>query len=314
MHWADPTTAELFELLIEAIKDLPVFLVVTSRPEMQPAWAARPHVTVQQLSGLDDRLATALIKQVAGGRELPSDVVERIIAHADNVPLFIEELTNTVLQKKRNDKGESSSPHGSLSADMVPRSLHSSLMARLDQLSAGKEVAQIGAVVGREFSFDMMQALTGFRPRLELAIAELTQSGIIVAHGQPPLATYTFKHALVQDAAYTSLLRERRKAIHLRLAQELEQEQAKDAAEPHLIARHFAEAGAPGTIHLLPAGRGACDRPLRAGRNGQPFSQCAHPNCPASEIAGQEPPGIAASIGGWKRVDRSPGLWQRRGA
>ncbi len=246
MHWADPTTVELFELLIEAIKDLPVFLVVTSRPEMQPAWAGRPHVTVQQLSGLDDRLATVLIKQVAGGRDLPSDVVERIIAHADNVPLFIEELTNTVLQKKRNDKGKSSSPHGSLSADMVPRSLHSSLMARLDQLSAGKEVAQIGAVVGREFSFDMMQALTGLPvPRLELAIAELTQSGIIVAHGQPPLATYTFKHALVQDAAYTSLLRERRKAIHLRLAQELEQEQAKDAAEPHLIARHFAEAGVP---------------------------------------------------------------------
>ena len=129
---------------------------------------------------------------------------------------------------------------------MVPRSLHSSLMARLDQLSAGKEVAQIGAVVGREFSFDMMQALTGLPPqRLELALAELTQSGIIIAHGQSPLATYTFKHALVQDAAYTSLLRERRRAIHLRLAEELEQEQEPDAAEPHLIARHFAEAGTP---------------------------------------------------------------------
>ena len=129
---------------------------------------------------------------------------------------------------------------------MVPRSLHSSLMARLDQLSAGKEVAQIGAVVGREFSFDMMQALTGLpAQRLELALGELTQSGIIIAHGQSPLATYTFKHALVQDAAYTSLLRERRRAIHLRLAEELEQEQEPDAAEPHLIARHFAEAGAP---------------------------------------------------------------------
>ncbi len=246
MHWADPTTAELIDLLIEAIKPLPVFLIVTSRPELNPAWAARPHVMVQALSGLDDRLATAMIKQVAGGRELPAEVVERIIAHADNVPLFIEELTNTVLQGRRGDQRGPGSSRGALSADMVPRSLHSSLMARLDQLSAGKEVAQIGAVVGREFSFDMMQALTGLPPkRLELALAELTQSGIIIAHGQSPLATYTFKHALVQDAAYTSLLRERRRAIHLRLAEELEQEQEPDAAEPHLIARHFAEAGAP---------------------------------------------------------------------
>ena len=172
--------------------------------------------------------------------------IERIIAHADNVPLFIEELTNTVLQSKRRRPARLVVSRESLSADMVPRSLHSSLMARLDQLSAGKEVAQIGAVVGREFSFDMMQALTGLpAQRLELALGELTQSGIIIAHGQSPLATYTFKHALVQDAAYTSLLRERRRAIHLRLAQELEQEQEPDAAEPHLIARHFAEAGAP---------------------------------------------------------------------
>jgi class 3 adenylate cyclase len=245
MHWADPTTAELVDLLIEATRQLPVFIVVTSRPELQPAWAVRPHVTVQQLSGLDDRLAVALIKQVAGGRDLPSEVIERIIAHADNVPLFIEELTNTVLQKKRAEAGGHASLQSSLSADMVPRSLHSSLMARLDQLSAGKEVAQIGAVVGREFSFEMMQSLTGLPPnRLDLALAELTQSGIIVAHGQPPLATFTFKHALVQDAAYTSLLRERRRAIHLRLAEELEHDGDKEA-EPHLIARHFAEAGQP---------------------------------------------------------------------
>jgi class 3 adenylate cyclase/predicted ATPase len=246
MHWADPTTAELIDLLIESIKPWPVLLIVTSRPEMQLAWTGRPHVTVQQLSGLDERLATALIKQVAGGRELPPAVIDRIIAHADYVPLFIEELTNTVLQKKRGDAGDPESVQGPLSADMVPRSLHSSLMARLDQLSAGKEVAQIGAVVGREFSFEMMQALTGLpAKRLELALAELTQAGIIVAHGQFPLATYTFKHALVQDAAYTSLLRERRKAIHLRLAEELEHEQEKETVEPQLIARHYAEAGLP---------------------------------------------------------------------
>jgi class 3 adenylate cyclase/predicted ATPase len=250
MHWADATTAELIDLLIESVKQLPVLLVVTARPEMRPTWAARPHVTVQLLGGLDDRLAAALIKQVAGGRDLPSDVVDRIIAHADCVPLFIEELTNTVLQRRQADNGntgEPSSPPGLLSADMVPRSLHSSLMARLDHLPLGKEVAQIGAVIGRDFSFDMMQTLTRLPARrLELALAELIQSGIIVAHGQTPFATYTFKHALVQDAAYASLLRERRRAIHLRLAEELEQDHAKEGApEPHLIAWHFAEAGAP---------------------------------------------------------------------
>ncbi len=249
MHWADPTTVELVDLLIESIKHLPAFLVVTARPEAYPAWAARPHVTVQPLSGLDDRLAAAMIKQVAGGRDLPSDVVDRIIAHADCVPLFIEELTSTVLQKRRSNNangGEPSSPPGLLSADMVPRSLHSSLMARLDQLPGGKEVAQIGAVIGREFSFEMMQTLTRLpAKRLELALEELTQAGIIVPHGQSPFATYTFKHALVQDAAYASLLRERRRAIHLHIAEELERDQAKDAVDPQLIAWHFAEAGAP---------------------------------------------------------------------
>jgi class 3 adenylate cyclase len=244
MHWADPTTVELIELLVESIKPWPVLLMVTSRPETQPTWTGLPHVTVQLLGGLDERLATALIKQVAGGQDLPPAVIDRIIAHADYVPLFIEELTNTVLQKQRGDAGDP--VQAPLSADMVPRSLHSSLMARLDQLSAGKEVAQIGAVVGREFSFEMMQALTGLPSRrLELALTELTQAGIIVPHGQVPLVTYTFKHALVQDAAYASLLRERRRAIHLRLAEELEHEQEKDAVEPQLIARHYAEAGVP---------------------------------------------------------------------
>jgi class 3 adenylate cyclase len=249
MHWADPTTIELIDLLIDSVKQSRVLLVVTARPEMRPSWAARPHVTVQLLGGLDDDLAAELITQVAGGRRLPAEVVDRIIAHADCVPLYIEELTNTVLQRSGAGDATASDqalPHGVLSADMVPRSLHSSLMARLDQLPLGKDVAQIASVVGREFSFEMMQALTRLPARrLELALAELTQSGIIVAHGQSPYATYIFKHALVQDAAYTSLLRERRRAIHLRLAEELEQDQIRRTAEPQLIAWHFAEAGAP---------------------------------------------------------------------
>src|SRR4029077_5178004 len=131
------------------------------RPEVRPAWAARPHVTVQPLSGLNRPTAITLIKQVAGGGELPSEVVDRIIAHADSVPLFIEELTKTVLNAVQDGElGKHAPSIESLSVDVVPKSLHSSLMARLDRLSVGKEIAQIGAVIGREFSFDLVQALS----------------------------------------------------------------------------------------------------------------------------------------------------------
>ena len=247
MQWADPTTLDLLDRLIERVPRVPMLLVVTTRPEMQPPWATRPHVTVQLLSGLDRPMAGSLIKQVAGGQELPQDVVDRIVAHADGIPLFIEELTKTVLHKGlTSNDGERASPMNSLSADVVPTSLHASLMARLDRLPVGKEVAQIGAVIGREFSFEGLQALSLLpTARLEHALGELVEAGIIIPHGQPPLATYAFKHALVQDAAYASLLRDRRRETHLRLAEGLEKEVGGVAAEPQLIAWHFAEAGVP---------------------------------------------------------------------
>jgi class 3 adenylate cyclase len=247
IHWADPSTLELLDQLVEAVQQRPMLLVVTSRPEVRPAWAARPHVTVQPLSGLSRPTAVVLIKQVAGKRELPAHVIDRIVAHADSVPLFIEELTKTVLETVQdNERSALAAAIESLSVDAVPKSLQSSLMARLDRLSVGKDIAQIGAVIGREFSFELVQALSGLPARrLESTLAELAQSEIIVAHGQPPLATYTFKHALVHDAAYASLLRDRRRAIHLHVAQEMEKDAAGEATEPQLIAWHFAEAGAP---------------------------------------------------------------------
>ena len=246
MHWADPTTLDLLDRLIERVPRLALLLVATTRPEVQPPWSARPHVTVQLLSGLDRLMASSLINQVAGGQELPRAVVDRILAHADGVPLFIEELTKTVLHKESTHKnGERASPMNVLSADVVPTSLHASLMARLDRLPVGKELAQMGAVIGREFSFETLQALSRLpATRLEHALAELVQAGIIIPHGQAPLATYAFKHALVQDAAYASLLRDRRREIHLRLAEVLEKD-IGGAAEPQLIAWHFAEAGIP---------------------------------------------------------------------
>ena len=247
IHWADPSTLELLHHLVDIVHRKTILLVVTARPEVRPAWAARPHVTVRPLSGLDHSAAVALIKQVAGERELPQKVIDAIVAHGDNMPLFIEELTNTVL-KEIHDKqlGDHVPSLESLSIDLVPRSLYFSLMARLDRLPAGKAVAQIGAVIGREFSFDLMQ-LVSTLPAKQLAdtLAELSQADIIIAHGRAPFANYTFKHALVQDAAYASLLHERRRAIHLRVAEEIEKDSSVEATQPQLIAWHFAEAGAP---------------------------------------------------------------------
>jgi len=245
IQWADPSTLELLDRVVETIQQLPMLLVISARPDVHPAWATRSHVAVQLLSGLNRSMAIAFIKQVARGRELSQEVVDRIIAHADGVPLFIEELTKTVLTRLQdNEHGEHVPPTSSLSGDLVPTSLYSSLMGRLDRFSVGKEVAQIGAVIGREFSFDMVKALSAL-PAKELgkALTELTQAGIIVAYDHSPFATYTFRHALVHDAAYTSLLRDRRRSLNLRLAQEMEKDAAGVAREPQLIAWHYAEAG-----------------------------------------------------------------------
>jgi class 3 adenylate cyclase/tetratricopeptide (TPR) repeat protein len=249
IHWADPSTLELLHHLIETVRHKAMLLVVTARPEVRPAWAARPHVTTRPLSGLDRPAAVTLIKQVAGGRELPQNVIDAIIAHGDSMPLFIEELTKTVLNEIQDKKlGDYVPSLKSLSIDLVPRSLYSSLMARLDRLPRGKEVAQIGAVIGREFSFDLMQQLvsTLSAKQLEETLAELSQADIIIAHGHAPFANYAFRHALVQDAAYGSLLHERRRAIHLRVAEEIEKDSGVGiVSQPQLIAWHFAEAGAP---------------------------------------------------------------------
>ena len=241
LHWADPSTLELLDLLMRAVPQLPILLVITARPDINPAWVSRSYVTVLFLSGLDRKWAISLVREVAGARELPDSVTDRIVAHADGIPLFLEELTKTVLQQQELE-AERPLPLESLSADVVPTSLYASLMARLDRLPIGKEAAQIGAVIGREFSFETLEALSQIAPqRLERALEELADAGIIVAHGEPPMATYSFKHALVQDAAYASLLRDRRRTIHLRLAKTLEH----DATEPQLVAWHFAEGGEP---------------------------------------------------------------------
>ena len=248
IHWADPTTVELLSFVIERMDRLPIMLVTTKRPDVQPSWTGRPQVTVQFLPAFNQREGMSLIQEVVGGRVLPKNVIDRILVHADGVPLFIEELTKAVLERGLSlEQDRDFSPFEPLSPDAVPTSLQASLMARLDAVPAAKEVAQIGSVIGREFSFEFIQALSGIATtRLEQTLGELVQSGLLHARGGPPNSTYTFKHALVQDAAYASLVRDERRKLHLAVAETLEKDSmGPTATEPELLARHFADAGAP---------------------------------------------------------------------
>ena len=245
IHWADPTSFDLLDLLIGKIERLPMLLLITTRPELQPPWTTRPHVTVQTLGGLYPREAASLIRAVANKQILQEEVIDSIISRADGIPLFIEELTRSLLERRPQHRNQHSMGEP-LSTDNIPATLQASLMARLDRLGAAREVAQIGSIIGREFSFELLQLLSELpRVRLEEAFSEFEQTGLVVAHGRPPHSTYVFKHALVQDAAYTSLLRKRRRAIYLRLAELLAAEPFRhENALPEIIARHFAE-GAP---------------------------------------------------------------------
>jgi class 3 adenylate cyclase len=248
IHWADPTTWELLEKQVDTIEPFPILLIVTTRPEVRPPWATRPHVTIQILGGLHHRQAVSIVNEVVGDGSLPVEVIDRIISRADGIPLFIEELTKTVLEKgQQRIHGGDRSPAGPLSAEMVPTSLQASLMARLDRLGAGKEVAQIGSVIGREFSFEAALALASTpAERLKQALDQLVEAGLAFARGEPPDVVYSFKHALIQDAAYASMLRDRRRELHLRLAEALEKKTIRGIAlEPQLIAWHFGEAAAP---------------------------------------------------------------------
>jgi class 3 adenylate cyclase/tetratricopeptide (TPR) repeat protein len=245
-HWADPTSLEAFgRAVMDGISALNVLLIVTYRPEFEPPWIGQPHVTTLTLNRLGQGEIAAMIDAVTGNKPLPASIRQDIVERTDGIPLFIEEMTKAVLEAGGQEDAEravASIPAPSLA---VPASLHASLMARLDRLGSAKEVAQIGAVIGREFSLALLVAVARKEEgALQAALEGLTGAGLLFRQGVPPQATYLFKHGLVQDAAYSTLLRERRRALHSRIAEVLETQFAEIAeSQPELVARHYTEAG-----------------------------------------------------------------------
>jgi len=246
VHWIDPTTHEFLCLAIDRIQRLRVLLLITFRPEFTPPWISQPHVSVLPLTRLGRRDGAAMVDQIAGAKALPTEVAVQIVAKTDGVPLFVEELTKTVLElgllKDSGDRYELSGPLPPLA---IPATLHDSLLARLDRLAPVKEVAQIGAAIGREFSHDLLAAVCPLpEQRLNDALEQLVSSELLFRRGRPPNATYTFKHSLVQDTAYQALLKSKRQQLHSQIAKALEERLPEQALnQPEVLAYHFTEGG-----------------------------------------------------------------------
>ena len=246
MHWADATSLELLDLTVARMRQLPVLALVTSRPEFKPPWACRSNATTLTLGRLHRDDIETMVRRITGGHPLPPEVMKQIIAKTDGNPLFVEELTKAVLEANILIKDSSGYRlAGALPELAIPTTLQNSLMARLDRLAPVREISQIGAVVGREFSYALIRAVAGRdEPALKEALGQLEAAELLFRRGDPPEATYIFKHALVRDAAYESLLKSRRQHLHSQIAKVLA-EKFPDivASQPEIMAHHFTEAG-----------------------------------------------------------------------
>ena len=246
IHWADPTTLELLTLTIDRLQSLPILLIISFRPEYQPSWTGQPHVTMMTLNRLSQRERTVLVDHITGGKKLPPGLLDQIVERTDGVPLFVEELTKAVLESEQlHDTGDRYVLDQPTQELAIPTTLQASLMARVDRLGSAREVLQIGAAIGREFSYEILAAVAGLPDVvLQDALIRLTEAELVSLRGTPPNATYTFKHALVQDSAYSNMLRTRRQQLHSAIATVLEKrfpEVVKSA--PELIAQQFERAG-----------------------------------------------------------------------
>lgn len=269
VHWADPTSLELLDLLVHRVQGAPVLVLITFRPQFEPSWTRYAHVTALALSRLSRRQGAAMVARLSGGKALPSLVLDQIVAKTDGVPLFVEELTRAVLETNLlRDEGDHYALAGPLPPMAIPTTLQESLLARLDRLAPAREVAQVAAAIGREFSHELL-AISAALPEsdLQAGLDDLVGSGLVFRRGAPPQATYSFKHALVQDAAYATLVRAKRQRLHARIAAALEQHLPETTqAQPELLAHHYTEAGLtePAIDYWLRAGQAEITRSATA--------------------------------------------------
>ncbi|MGA7803318.1 AAA family ATPase [Bradyrhizobium sp.] len=268
-HWADATSLELLDLVVERARHLPIFALVTSRPEFEPPWVGLGNVGTLTLGRLDRRYIESIATHVSGGRKLPAEVMKQVVDKTDGNPLFVEELTRVILEAGiLVEHAEGYRLEGPLPPLAIPATLQDSLMARIDRLVSVKEIAQIGAAIGREFSYSWIRAVVARDDAaLQHALAELERAELVYRRGVVPEAVYSFKHALVRDAAYESMLKSRRQQLHGQIARAL-QNGFPDVAEsePEVLARHFTEAGLVQTAidYWLKAGHLALGRSANA--------------------------------------------------
>ena len=270
LHWADPSTLEFLDLLIRRLPSARLYLLLTFRPDFVPQWEGRSHVSRISLARLGPALAEEMVQRLTGGKALPAEVVHQITAKTDGVPLFVEELTKMVLEapwlEERDDRYVLNGPLPLLA---IPTTLQDSLMARLDQLAPHREVAQLGACLGREFSYELLRAVSPIdEPTLQRALRVLVDAELLYQRGHGARAAYLFKHAMVQDAAYESLLKSRRQQFHQAIAQVLVTPRFAATAEtqPELVAHHYTAAGLPAAAipYWQKAGQRAGERAAHA--------------------------------------------------
>jgi predicted ATPase len=246
LHWTDPTTLEWLNLLVDQTPTASILVLLTCRLHFQPAWHHRSYLTEMTLNHLSHVQVEQIVTGVTHGKTLPTEVLQQIIAKTDGVPLFVEELTKAILesgQLKAIDGHYELT--GAFSTFTIPTTLQDSLMARLDRLVTAKAIAQYAAVIGHQFPYDLLQVVSQLdEAMLQYELDRLVEAEIVYQRGVPPQATYTFKHALIQDAAYASLLKSTRQQYHQCIAQVLEAQFPETAeAQPELLAHHFTEAG-----------------------------------------------------------------------
>ncbi|MBI3797980.1 MAG: AAA family ATPase [Deltaproteobacteria bacterium] len=246
LHWADPSTLEFLSVLLDHAPTSRILALLTFRPEFTPRWGNPSHLSQLTLSRLGRAQIEAMVERVTGGKALPPEVVQQIVAKTDGVPLFVEELTKTVVESGLltavNDHYELSGPLPPLA---VPSTLHASLLARLDRLSTVREIAQLGATIGREFSYELLQAVSLLdEERLQQGLKQLVETELVYQRGLPPQAHYLFKHALIRDTAYQALLKSTRQQYHRQIAQVLAERFPETVeTQPELVAHHYTEAG-----------------------------------------------------------------------